>query len=214
MRREYTINELTEIFGCSRTAIVKKIKPDENNPVIKRYKGVYDVVTSNGNIAILFDDEDLEHEKKLSKGFKNVFNNTGDTTKDSNVIDVEPEKENNNDETFATFTNRYIEQYTTFQKEMYNELRQRDNQILLLTTSEKTKEQEYLKVQSENKVLKLRNRVLTVITSVVATVLLIWITFYATFMTLSNNIQNEDQKKEHATQETLQPPTAHAQTKK
>lgn len=78
MRKEYTINELTEIFGCSRTAIVKKIKPDENNPVIKRYKGVYDVVTSNGSIAILFDDEDLEHEKSLSRGnsFLFCFRNT------------------------------------------------------------------------------------------------------------------------------------------
>ena len=97
---------------------------------------------------------------------------------------------------------------------MYNELRQRDNQILLLTTSEKTKEQEYLKVQSENKVLKLRNRILTVIVSVIATVLLIWITFYATYMTLNNKTQNEEIKKEHAQQEIIQPQIKHAQNRK
>lgn len=214
MRKEYTINELAEIFGCSRTAIVKKIKPDKNNPVIKRYKGLYDVVTSNGNIAILFDDEDLEHEKKLSKGFKNVLNNPGYTDKDNDIVDIEPEKENIKNDTVIEFTNRYMEQFTTFQKEMYNELRQRDNQILLLSTSEKTKEQEYLKVQSENKVLKLRNRILTVLISVIITVLLIWVTYYVTFMTLNNTSENSDLKKEHSQQEIIQNPVKDAHSKK
>lgn len=201
MRKEYTINELTEIFGCSRTAIVKKIKPDEKNPVIKRYKGVYDVVTSNGNIAILFDDEDLEHEKSLSRGFKNVANNPVNTVESDDIIDIEPERKETNLEMVLSLTERYKNEITTLQKDMYNELRQRDNQILLLTTSEKTKEEEYLRTQAENKALKLRNRVLTVLTSVIGIVLLVWITFYITYTTLNSNLNSSDIKKEQVQQE-------------
>lgn len=203
MKREYTINELASILGCSRTAIVKKIKPDENNPVIKRYRGRYEVVNTPQGMAILLDDIDLEHEKRMSKGVSNVSNDTGDKVENDNIIDIEPEKETSNNETLIEFTNRYIEQFTTFQKEMYNELKQRDNQILLLTTSEKTKEQEYLKTQAENKALKLRNRVLTIIIGVVITVLLIWVTFYATYMTLNTT---NDTQKNPAQQETLAKP--------
>lgn len=195
MRKEYTINELTEIFGCSRTAIVKKIKTDENNPVIKRYKGVYDVVTSNGNIAILFDDEDLEHEKRLSKGFKNVSNSTVNTPENDTIIDVVPEKEPQINNNVLDFTNRYITEFTTFQKEMYNELKQRDNQILLLTTSEKNKEDEYLRTQAENKTLKRRNTILTVTLSVIVTVLLISATVFITYITVQNNVTKQEQEK-------------------
>lgn len=193
MRKEYTINELASILGCSRTAVVKKIKQDENNPDIRRYKGRYDVGVTNGQITILMDDADLEHEKKLSKGFNTGNNNTVTNAQSDDVIDVEPEKETNTNNLYMEFTNRYIEQFTTFQKDMYNELKQRDNQILLLTTSEKTKEQEYLRAQAENKSLRLRNRVLTVLTGIIITVLLIWITVFVTINTIqSNDTSNSD----------------------
>lgn len=75
---------------------------------------------------------------------------------------------------------------------MYNELRQRDNQINLLTTSEKTKEEEYLRAQAENKSLRLRNRVLTVITCVIVTLLLIWVTVFVTVNTVQSNVTKDD----------------------
>jgi len=206
MKREYTINELASILGCSRTAIVKKIKPDENNPVLKRYRGRYEVVNNNGTMAILLDDLDIEHEKRLSKGVNNVSNNTGDRDKIDAVIDIEPEKENSQYNSYVEFTNRYIEQFTTFQKEMYNELRQRDNQIMLLTTSEKTKENEYLQTKAENVTLKQRNRVLTVIASVTITVLICFITFGITYMILNKIFGSSEIKKEPVQQEILQSP--------
>ena len=197
MKKEYTINQLASILGCSRTAIVKKIKPDENNPVIKRYRGRYEVVSTAEGMAILLDDIELEHEKRMSKGVNNVSNNTGYAGKDSDIIDIEPEKEPQPSNVYMEFTNRYIEQFTTLQKEMYNELKERDNQILLLTTSEKTKEQEYLRTQAENKTLKSRNTILTVILGVMLTVLICFITFGITYMTL-----NENSAEKNPTQQT------------
>ena len=193
MKREYTINELANILGCSRTAVVKKIKPDENNPVIKRYKNRYEVVNTPQGMAIILDDIDIEHEKRASKGVNNVSNNTGDRVINADFIDVEPETKPLHNETVFNFTERYIEQFTTFQKEMYNELKQRDNQILLLTTSEKTKENEYLQVKAENKTLKTRNTLLTVLLGVAVTVIICFITFSVTSMILSN--QNTVQEK-------------------
>lgn len=187
MKKEYTINELAHILGCSRTAIVKKIKEHPTQPGVKMYRDRFEVVLKNGSMVILLDDLDLEHEKSMSKGFKNVSSNTIETAESTNIIDIEPEKENIKSDTFIEFTNRYIEQFATFQKEMYNELKQRDNQILLLTTSEKTKENEYLQTKAENKTLKHRNKVLTVITSVLVTVLIVSITILITSITLSNN---------------------------
>lgn len=201
MKKEYTINELASILGCSRTAVVKKIKPDEDNPVIKRYKGRYEIGSSNGQMTIILDDIDLEHEKRLSRGVNNVSNKTGYTKEDNDVIDVEPENETKQNDTLIEFTNRYIEQFTTFQKEMYNELKQRDNQILLLTTTEKTKENEYLIAKAENTTLKKRNTILTVLLSVAVTVLICFITFYVTSSTLTQNDSQGDIKKEHVQQE-------------
>ena len=185
MKREYTINELASILGCSRTAVVKKIKPDENNPVIKRYKNRYEVVNTPQGMAIILDDIDIEHEKKASKGVNNVSNNTGDRVINADFIDIEPETKPLHNETVFNFTERYIEQFTTFQKEMYNELKQRDNQILLLTTSEKTKENEYLQVKAENKTLKTRNTLLTILLGVAVTVIICFITFSVTSIILS-----------------------------
>jgi len=187
MKREYTINELANILGCSRTAIVKKIKPDENNPVIKRYRNRYQVVMKDGIQAIVLDDIDLEHEKRLSKGVSNVSFNTGNNPQNEDIIDIEPEPKQETSETLLAFTNRYIEQLTTLQQNMYNELKQRDSQILLLTTSEKAKETEYLQVKAENKTLKQRNRVLTVILGVLLTVMICFITYFVTFTTLTHN---------------------------
>ena len=200
MRKEYTINELASILGCSRTAITKKIKEDESAPGVKRYKERYEVTQKNGQMAILLDDEDLEHEKSMSKGFNNVSQQGYNTQENEDIIDIEPENKRNKTEELINFTERYIDRFTTLQETMYNELKERDKQILLLTTSEKDKQEEYLKTVAENKTLKSRNTVLKVLLGVIVTVLICFITFFITYVTFSNTVseeENSDTKKEH-----------------
>ena len=184
MKKEYTIKELQTILGCSRTAITKKIKTDEHNTDIKRYKGCYEVAQKDGQMVILFDDSELEEEKRLSKGFNTVSNNVYNTPQNEDIIEIEPEFNGNKQDNILNFTERYIERYTTLQETMYNELKERDKQILLLTTSENAKEQEYLKTVAENKTLKHRNTVLLVLLGVIITVLICIITYCVTVMTL------------------------------
>lgn len=187
MKKEYTIKELQSILGCSRTAIVKKIKTDEHNTDIKRYKDRYEVTQKDGQMAIIFDDAELEEEKRLSKGFNTVTNNGYNTPQNEDIIEIEPEFKENKQDDILNFTERYIERYTTLQETMYNELKERDKRILLLTTSENSKEQEYLKAVAENKTLKQRNTLLMVISGVAITVLICVITYCVTVMALSHN---------------------------
>ena len=134
MRKEYSINELAQILGCSRTAIVKKIKPDGDNPGVERYKNRYDVVISNGIKAILLDENELEQEKACSRGFKTVTNNGVNQVESEAVNDVEPEKEKNVSSELYNFTERYIDNLKTLHQHMYNEVLERDKKILLLST--------------------------------------------------------------------------------
>lgn len=195
MRKEYTINELAHILGCSRTAIVKKIKVDSVNPSIERYKNRYDVVISNGIKAILLDDYEIEQEKACSRGAKTVVNNGYKSVEDEDVIDVEPEKNNISASEVLNFTERYISEFKTFQENTYNEIknltRERDeakNQIYLLTDSEKRKEDALVQTLSENTTLKKRNTMLSVALGVVVTVLVGFVTFYITYITLHNTL--------------------------
>ena len=205
MKKEYTIKELQAIFGCSRTAIVKKIKPDAKNTGVKRYKERYEVTVKDGQMAIIFDDTELEEEKRLSKGFNTVSDNSYNTVHNEDIIDIEPENYPNKKNELLSFTERYIERYTTLQETMYNELRERDKQILLLTTSENDKQQEYFKTNAENIMLKKRNTILTVLLGVSITVLICVITFFVTF----NIASKEATVKETLTvQEEVKPQTA------
>lgn len=201
MKKEYTIKELQAIFGCSRTAIVKKIKIAGDNTGFKRYKDRYDVTTKDGQIAIIFDDAELEEEKRLSKGFSTVTNNSYNTAGNEDIIDVEPTFKENREDKIFNFTERYIERITMLQETMYNELKERDKKILLLTTSENAKEQEFLKTVAENKTLKQRNTILMVILGVIVTLLICVITYCVTVMILSHNdtAQQEEIKQEQAT---------------
>lgn len=201
MKKEYTIKELQEIFGCSRTAIIKKIKPTGDNTDQKRYKGRYEVTQKDGQIAIVFDDWELEEEKRLSKGMGSVSNNSYNTTQNEDIIDIEPNVTEMKQNDLYNFTERYIERFTTLQETMYNELRERDKQILLLTTSENSKQEEYLKTSAENKMLKKRNTVLTVSLGVLITLLICVTTYCITVSTLKNDatdqsIENEQPKQE------------------
>lgn len=201
MKKAYLIKELQEIWGVSRTAIVKKIKPDDVNPVIRRYKNRFEVVDKDGQMAIMFDDWELEEEKRLSKGMGSVTSNGDNTPQNEDIIDIEPNVTNLQQNHFIEFTERYMDRYNTLQETMYNELRERDKQILLLTTSEKSKQDEYLRTVAENKTLKLRNTVYKVLIGVLVTVLLCVITYCITSMTLSNTQQDEIEQKKPAQQE-------------
>ena len=214
MRKEYTIKELQSIFGCSRTAIVKKIKTTGDNTDSKRYKDRYEVSVKDGQMVILFEDWELEEEKRLSKGMNSVLSNGDNTPDNDNIIDVEPENTQTQNETILNLTERYIDRFTTLQETMYNELRERDKQILLLTTSENNKQNEYLRTTAENITLKKRNTILTVSLGVAITVLICAITYCVTVSTVLYNGDKQDIKKEHAPQEVLQNPVQHAQSKR
>ena len=200
MRQEYTIKELQSIFGCSRTAIVKKIKQNGDNTDSKRYKDRYEVSVKDGQMVILFEDWELEEEKRLSKGMGLVSNNGDNTPINQDIIDVEPNVTETKQNELYNFTERYIERFTTLQETMYNELKERDKQILLLTTSENSKQEEYLKTVAENKTLKSRNTLLMITLGVIITVLICVITYCITVINVTNNVTtsgiHNDIKKE------------------
>ena len=214
MRKEYSINELAQILGCSRTAIVKKIKPDGDNPGVERYKNRYDVVISNGIKAILLDENELEQEKACSRGFKTVTNNGVNQVESEAVNDVEPKKDKNVSSELYNFTERYIDNLKTLHQHMYNEVLERDKKILLLSTSEETQKKEYLKISSENVALKKRNTMLVVMLGVVSIVLICFITFGITYAVLHKTVAEPvdtieevmTQKKDHAQQEVPENP--------
>lgn len=201
MRKEYTIKELQSIFGCSRTAIVKKIKQNGDNTESKRYKDRYEVSVKDGQMVILFEDWELEEEKRLSKGMGSVLNNGDNTAENQNIIDVEPNVTESKQNELYNFTERYIERFTTLQETMYNELKERDKQILLLTTSENSKQEEYLKTVAENKTLKKRNTLLMITLSVIITVLICVITYCVTVINVSSNHTNNVSSNEQITSE-------------
>lgn len=190
MKKRFTIQELADILGCSRVAISKKIKVVDGETGTKRYKNVYEVVSDSGVMQILLTDEELEKEKRLSKGFNNVSSSGYDTHKNEDIIDIEPIEQQKHNDKLLEFTERYINDFKTLQETMYNELRSRDNQINLLTTSEKTKEKEYLQTLAENKTLKERNRVITLCLIGLVTLLIVIITFSVTFAIVTKSVSN------------------------
>ncbi len=202
MIREYSYDELAGILGCSRTAIAKKIKPDENNPGVERYKNRFEVVIKDGKKCILLDDADLEEEKLKSRGFKNVANNGYTTPQSEDIIDVEAIYQDKRQETLLEFTERYIDKFTTLQETMYNELRNRDNQILLLTTSEKSKQEEHFKTEAENKTLKQKYNVMRNVVITLATLLVILTTFSITFFITERNVSANVSNVEPVIEET------------
>lgn len=210
--KEYSVKELASILGCSVTAVQKKIKTDENNPEIKRYKNRFNTVVKDGKLFILLTDSELEEEKRLSKGFNNVARNVAED--DENVINVEytTESQVNKEDVvdkIINFTNGYIQRYETLQKTYYDELQQKDKQIFLLTTSEnKTKDEinemqskitisEAKATESENKSKELekRNRLLMLYLTVVTTLFITLVGLFITFYINVNNLNNTEPKK-------------------
>lgn len=153
----YSIKELSVILGCSITAVQKKIKPDKNNPEIKRYKQRYNTVVKDGKTYILLDDEALNEEKNISKGYNNVSNNVINDNETVVNNSYRTEKIENKEEVIdkiLNFTNGYIQRYETLQKTFYDEMLNKDKQIYLLTTSENNKQAEYLESQAKQKELE------------------------------------------------------------
>ena len=187
-KKKYSIKELSMILGCSITAVQKKILTDENNPNIKRYRNRYDVVIDDGKSVILLTDEELEQEKRLSKGFKNVqknveepFKNVNETSE--NVIDVDYTTENAVKNEYVIdkifeFTNSYIERYETLQKSYYNLLNEKDKQVKLLTDSENKTQKEFYEISAKCKTLEEKNKHLTRLIYIVIGVLIFIITLY------------------------------------
>lgn len=198
MEKAYSYDELASILGCSRTAIAKKVKPDENNPDIERYKNRYDVVLRNGKKCILIDDEALEEEKNKSKGFKNVSNNGFNTPENDNIIDIESKKEETKTESGPDVTERYMDKFLMLQQHLYNQIHDRDKQILLLSVNEKQKENTYLQTQTENESLKQKYnaiekkyKIAKIIIYGFITLCLIYTTFYITAKQIERNVSND-----------------------
>ena len=213
MKRKYSVKELASILGCSVTAVNKKIKADENNPVIKRYRNVYETVLENGITYILLDDTELEEEKNRSKGFSNVLNKGYNTPQNDDIIDVEPYQEEKKKDTLLEFTERYINNFTTLQKTFYEEMREKDKQIYLLTTSENQKQAEYLETKALNKTLEKRNNVLKVALTVVITLL---VTLAVVFTMFYVNVSQAEKKNAdiievQPVQETIEQPVVNVQ---
>lgn len=190
MKNKYSVKELASILGCSVTAVGKKIKPDPNNPVVKRYRNVYETVVENGITYVLLTDSELEEEKTRSKGFKNVINGGYNTPQNDDIIEIEPDIEDKKVDKIIEFTERYIDNLSTLQKTYYDEMLKKDKQILLLTTSENQKENEYLATKALNTTLAKRNNVLKVALTVVATLLVVFITLYTTVLCSKNKNAN------------------------
>lgn len=209
MQKKYTVKELASILGCSVTAVNKKIKADENNPDIKRYRNRYETVVENNVTYILLDDEALEDEKNKSKGFKNGFGNVTNTglneSETSDIIDVTPELRQEKSDKILEFTERYIERFSTLQETFYNEMREKDKQIYLLTTSETQKQEKYFETEAQNKQLKAQNNVLKIVLAVVIT---LFVTLVITFSILGISKSESTQpttEKTPAVQQVSQP---------
>ena len=162
-------------------------------------------------MAIMFEDWELEEEKRLSKGMASVTSNGDNTPQNEDIIDIEPNVTNSQQNSYIEFTERYIDRFTTLQETMYNELRERDKQILLLTTSENNKQEEYLKTVAENKTLKKRNTLLMITLGVIITVLICVITYCITVINVSSNHTSNVSSSD---QVTIQPEPKKMPTKK
>lgn len=210
MKKEYSLQELASILGCSRTAIAKKIKNVGDNTGVKRYKNRYDVVMIDGKMYIMLDDNDIEEEKRLSKGFNNVYKDSSNTHESDSIIDIEPIRSNVQTNMVVDLTERYIEKLTTLQIEHYNELRQRDNQVLMLSKAENSKQYEIYQVQAENKTLKSRNNVLRNFLIGVTTLLVFVLIGFVTFFVQSYNVSQPVNNVQETVTTVQQPVAAQA----
>lgn len=193
MEKEYSYDELADILGCSRTAVSKKVTPDPNNPSVERYRKRYNVVLKDGKKCIVLDDEALELEKKLSKGSKNVSKKGVETSEIQDTEEVKPVSQVSKEETDITVTERYMDKFLIMQQHMYNQLHDRDKEILLLTVNEKQKEEAYLQTEAKNSELTDKYNIMEKKYNVAKNIIIGFVTLtlmYATFcITMKYNSQ-------------------------
>lgn len=194
MEKVYSYDELASILGCSRTAIAKKVKPDENNPSVERYKNRFEVVINDGKKCILIDDEALEEEKLKSKGFKNVVNNSSNTSEMQSESNKQVKEDESKAEKSLDVTERYMDKFLMMQQHLYNQLHDRDKQILLLSVNEKQKEEAFIRTQAENSELTEKYNVMQKKYNIAKKVIYCFITLaliYGTFViTMKQNYNN------------------------
>lgn len=194
MEKVYSYDELASILGCSRTAIAKKVKPDENNPSAERYKNRFEVVINDGKKCILIDDEALEEEKLKSKGFKNVVNNSSNTSEMQSESNKQVKEDESKAEKSLDVTERYMDKFLMMQQHLYNQLHDRDKQILLLSVNEKQKEEAFIRTQAENSELTEKYNVMQKKYNIAKKVIYCFITLaliYGTFViTMKQNYNN------------------------
>lgn len=182
MQNKYTVKELATILGCSVTAVNKKIKPDTNNPEIKRYRNRYGTVVENNVTYILLDDAALEDEKNRSKGFNSGYINVTKTVENASethsTIDITPINQSENTDKIFEFTERYIERFAKLQETYTKEILETSKQVHLLETSEKMKDAHVNEIEALNKQLKAQNNILKTVLTVVIT---LFLTFIITF---------------------------------
>ncbi len=198
MEKVYSYDELASILGCSRTAIAKKVKPDTHNPGVERYKNRYEVVIKDGKKGIKLTDEALEEEKLKSKGFKNVSNESVDTSQNTTNSEIEPKKQDKKEDETQDVTERYMDKFLIMQQHMYNQLHDRDKQILLLTVNEKQKEEAYNQTQAKNTELTQKYNIIEKKYKIAKNVIYCFITFSLIFTTFqitirlnNNNVSND-----------------------
>lgn len=211
MEKEYSYDELAGILGCSRTAIAKKVKSDENNPGIERYKGRYNVVMKDGKKCIVLDDEALEEEKAKSKGFKNVTNNSFNTPETQSEPNIQSKNNETEAANTADVTERYIDKFMMLQQHLYNQLHDRDKQILLLTVNDKQKEDAYIRTQAQNSeltekynVIEKKYKIAMMVIYCFITLSLIFATFFITLSLFKNNVSNRSTTEETSVTEQIQ----------
>lgn len=194
MEKVYSYDELASILGCSRTAIAKKVKPDENNPSVERYKNRFEVVINDGKKCILIDDEALEEEKLKSKGFKNVVNNSSNTSEMQSESNKQVKEDESKAEKSLDVTEHYMDKFLMMQQHLYNQLHDRDKQILLLSVNEKQKEEVFIRTQAENSELTEKYNVMQKKYNIAKKVIYCFITLaliYGTFViTMKQNYNN------------------------
>lgn len=221
--KKFKISELADILGISYVAVKKKIKPDENNPDIIRYKNRYTVIneTVKGrDVAfILLDDADLENEIKESNVNKTVYSTKENVIKTDNktveYIDVEPEKQNIKNDNLLEFTERYINRFET----LYKELNEKDKRLVLLEDFENRAKTDNIEKAARIKELEAKlnkkEKGKTLIIGLLTTLLIVFITLSITFIYLYANLTKNDQVSDQVTvqvdtkKEQVQPAPAH-----
>lgn len=200
--KKFKISELADILGISYVAVKKKIKPDENNPDIIRYKNRYTVIneTVKGrDVAfILLDDADLENEIKEANVNKTVYSTKENVTETDNktveYIDIEPETNTKTKDNIFEFTERYINRFET----LYKELNEKDKRLVLLEDFENRAKNDNIEKAAKIKELEARlnkkekGKTFTIV--LLTTLLIVFITLSITFIILYFNVNNSTVK--------------------